>query len=348
MADTGKGSDVSATEPCLIWNGVNTLFRLDGKGIFKEGFSKLEDNLNKRFYTSITTFSEHFSAIISAALRVSPTEKLNESDAHLNGQTASKALLPDYKYRKALVTRIVKAVKAPFEDALRKESELCQKPFEKDLVNLDKLLENSSLSRRDSANLRGGGAGSARNCSSTRGGSSIDYQLNGTVHEDSLADKEKSLAIRPPEGGTSKRQRPPPDSNSTSNGLTGETRKPNGYGPTSSYLSDDIQGTEPLTPPTSSAEDPQPLSRGGIPWYLEPFDPVGTTVHEERWTGRELVRGMSEELSDMDEEELSGLVDGEETEGVNGSADSCAAEVAAKAKARKRRLANARRRMPWG
>ena len=44
---------------------------------------------------------------------------------------------------------------------------------------------------------------------------------------------------------------------------------------------------------------------------MEPFDPAGTTVHEERWTGREVARGMSEELSDMDEEEVDGLVDGE-------------------------------------
>jgi NuA3 HAT complex component NTO1 len=53
-----------------------------------------------------------------------------------------------------------------------------------------------------------------------------------------------------------------------------------------------------------------------MPWYMEPFDPVGTTVWEERWTGREVARGMSEELSDMDEEELDGLVevDGDEVE----------------------------------
>ena len=46
---------------------------------------------------------------------------------------------------------------------------------------------------------------------------------------------------------------------------------------------------------------------------MEPFDPRGTTVYEERWTGRDVARGMSEELSDMDEDELSGLVDGDVT-----------------------------------
>ena len=52
---------------------------------------------------------------------------------------------------------------------------------------------------------------------------------------------------------------------------------------------------------------------------MECFDPVGTTIEEERWKGRELVRGMSEALSDMDEEELSGLV---EADGVDGGRDS--------------------------
>jgi NuA3 HAT complex component NTO1 len=52
-----------------------------------------------------------------------------------------------------------------------------------------------------------------------------------------------------------------------------------------------------------------PLSHGGIPWYAEQFDPVGTTFLEERWTGRDVVRGMSEELSELDEAELKELTD---------------------------------------
>jgi len=84
---------------------------------------------------------------------------------------------------------------------------------------------------------------------------------------------------------------------------------------------------EPLSPPISrssshpngapsidsgdgsntSAESYDVFAQGGVPWYLEPFDPVGTTVHEERYTGRAVLRDMSEELSDMDEAELTEL-----------------------------------------
>jgi NuA3 HAT complex component NTO1 len=49
------------------------------------------------------------------------------------------------------------------------------------------------------------------------------------------------------------------------------------------------------------------FAQGGIPWYLAPFDPIGTTIHEERYMGRAVLRDMSEELSDMDEDTLTEL-----------------------------------------
>ena len=316
--------------------------------MFKEGFSGLEENLNKRYYTSVGLFSEHFSSVINAALRVTTADELKESDAHANGGSSAKDAMPDYKYRKALVTRIVKAVKTPFEDALRKESELCQKPFEKELANLDKLLNSSLRSRHDSLSAsrpRGGEHGSAQSIS-VRGARSRDQQLNGTAHEDPIIDGDVNPPLMSIEDSMAKHQRPTPDSMPNSNGITGGTV--NGFGSASSHSSDDVPDTEPLTPPISSAGDPETFSHGGIPWYMEPFDPVGTTVQEERWTGRELVRGMSEELSDMDEEQLSGLVEAEGTEAMPDSVHDIEAELAAKAKAKKRKIANARRRRPWG
>ena len=70
---------------------------------------------------------------------------------------------------------------------------------------------------------------------------------------------------------------------------------------------------EPLSPPTStSSSAPAPdaadvFANGGIPRYLDQFDPMGTTIYDERYTGREVLRGMSEELSDMDEDTLTEL-----------------------------------------
>ncbi|KAI9776942.1 MAG: nuA3 HAT complex component nto1 [Geoglossum umbratile] len=69
------------------------------------------------------------------------------------------------------------------------------------------------------------------------------------------------------------------------------------------------QPTPPTSPSSSEDEATAPLAHGGIPWYMQPFDPIGTVIHEERWTGREVLRGMSEELSEIDDDELRGLVD---------------------------------------
>ena len=81
----------------------------------------------------------------------------------------------------------------------------------------------------------------------------------------------------------------------------------------------------PATPTLDPTEDLlAPLRHGGIAWYMEPFDPLGTVIQEERWTGREVLRGMSEELSELDEEELAGLVD--DTSGFDVGAGTSAAE----------------------
>ncbi|CAK7229252.1 hypothetical protein SBRCBS47491_007186 [Sporothrix bragantina] len=82
----------------------------------------------------------------------------------------------------------------------------------------------------------------------------------------------------------------------------------------------------PLTPPqshsgsvpgkdgtgsgSSSSQRPtvDTLHDGGVLWYLDGFQLEGTTAAEEQWSsGRDAVRLLSEDLTDMDDEELNGL-----------------------------------------
>lgn len=67
----------------------------------------------------------------------------------------------------------------------------------------------------------------------------------------------------------------------------------------------------PLTPPQSNGSlshgTDNVLTEGGVPWYLKPFEIEGTSAVEEQWAGRDAVRSLSEELTDMDEEELNDL-----------------------------------------
>jgi NuA3 HAT complex component NTO1 len=75
---------------------------------------------------------------------------------------------------------------------------------------------------------------------------------------------------------------------------------------------------EPLTPPEGEKEITA-LNHGGVPWYLEEFEPQGTTVFEpkdnhsqEDVSNTDALRGISEELSELDDDVVNGLVDGME------------------------------------
>ena len=315
-----------------------------------------------RFYTSVSAFSAEFSAVFSAAIGLPEASDTAEFQAHISSNSLVRDSTTEYKEKKKLAKRIIKAVQAALEDAMRKESELCRKPFEKELRDLDLLLENSFISRRDSlVNSLGGETGevnaedlrsstrgdsasrpSSDNDNSSRNGIVDGHALNHTLSESTSNYPESTFqqdltiagldsqtkvenALEPTKYTAIAHQPTPEDSNATP-----PTNESISHGHDAVEMGSNItlepnekpsQRIEPPTPPLSSEGDIHPLSNGGVPWYMGPFDPVGTTIEEERWTGRELVRGMSEELSDMDEEELSGLVDVEMTDISNLASD---------------------------
>ena len=286
-----------------------------------------------------------------------------EVKTQIDGVVSAKDVIAVYKEKRKLAKRIIKAVQGSLEDAMRKESELCRKPFEKELRDLDRLLETSISSRRDSlTNSLGEDASDEEvhgqlpltngethhlvrknmdsfstepaltngHMTKDQGGESTietahAFEVSGSAsrHDHEIASKSIGLAKDgehvPVLSGDLHQQPTPEDSVTTlgSNGITIYEHQPDQAAVTSLMGSSQkvAKQSGPPTPPLSSRSEVQaPLSQGGIPWYMDPFDPLGTTIHDERWTGREVVRGMSEELSDMDEEELSGLVDVDMTE----------------------------------
>lgn len=285
---------------------------------------RIEENLSVRYYTSVAVFSEDFGAAVNVILGSPPIADSPADEPQPNGEVSSKELTADYKAKKMLANRIIKAVKGLLEEAMRKESELRRKPFEKELRDLDRLFDSSVRSRRDSttnSQLGNGDTdvalgrpnmnGDTLQYSDYKDQSAMEMEIDPAV----IRASRRRLSVGSPVNTTTRaesarqsghRQQPTPDSMPPTNGVSSDDSKSNGT-QTSIELP-----PEPVTPPLSSRGDIQPLSHGGIPWYMETFDPVGTTIEEERWTGRELVRGMSEDLSDMDEEELSGLVEADE------------------------------------
>ena len=299
--------------------------------------------MSKRFYTSVPSFSAEFGSIFSAAIGLPEAVDTADVQAQISSEPSAKDASTEYKEKKKLAKRIIKAVQGSLEDAMRKESELCRKPFEKELRDLDQLLQNSLLSRRDSLTNSSAGEinelegenqilplGLEHGCHSGIKSSSPahDYISSIPRHENpsalpsELSQPDTSLpsvnlqeepraitaetnldgCMKPlPTDHVSPAHQPTPEGSSATP-LTNIVANRDQVGESRAHV-------EPLTPALSSQGDVHPFANGGIPWYMVPFDPVGTTIEEERWTGRDLVRGMSEELSDMDEEELSGLVD---------------------------------------
>ncbi|MCJ1378127.1 nuA3 HAT complex component nto1 [Xylographa soralifera] len=314
--------------PPLLWPIIEKAQALDGKGTFRLGLAHIRERMDERFYTSVATFSTDLGTVFSAGIGMSAVADTAEVQSQIIDDRSRKDLSAEQKEKRKLAKRIIKAIQPALEDAMRKESDLCRRPFEKELRDLDLLLETSISSRRDSMTgsvLEDASDDDAEGCkhpatnghplstADSLGAATTDKALPNGAHTHS-----------PPHAASA----PQPDlvlpltnGASTSPQATHSLHfHPEATHPTISTSNNTEAAPhsvaephpQPPTPSLSSSSDPaSALSAGGIPWYMEPFDPAGTTVYEERWTGREVARGMSEELSDMDEEEVDGLVDGE-------------------------------------
>lgn len=251
--------------------------------------------------------------------------------AQLQLQISGRApeLSSEQRDKRNLAKRIIRSIQPALEESVKKESELNGQPFEEELKDLDVILENSVLSRRGSLVEGVLTNGVELHCP--------PEAVNDTAQEDSeekqvpdkAADVVKSATA---EGGDVKPSLPVQED------LRVVTRRPSApeneavqqlNTPTPSIdmrtnQADDVNGPNdgsqkegpvqaiqapPMELPTrltNSLQQP-PLAQGGIQWYMQPFDPVGTTIHEERWMGRDVLRGMSEELSEMDDDEMRDL-----------------------------------------
>ncbi|MCJ1391697.1 nuA3 HAT complex component nto1 [Xylographa bjoerkii] len=320
--------------PPLLWPIIEKAQALDGKGTFRLGLAQIRDRMDERFYTSVSTFSTDLGTVFSVGIGMSTVHAdTAEVQSQIIDDRSRKDLSAEQKEKRKLAKRIIKAIQPALEDAMRKESELCRRPFEKELRDLDLLLETSISSRRDSL------TGSAiEDASDDDAQGSRHPATNGHVTDAAdpvLAAKSTGAATTDNALPNGAHAYSPPHAASAPELehdpilTNGAITSPQATQSLHFHLEDAQLATsvhdndpalhgltesrpQPPTPPLSSSSNPaSALSAGGIPWYMEPFDPAGTTVHEERWTGREVARGMSEELSDMDEEEVDGLVDGE-------------------------------------
>lgn len=290
--------------------------------------------MRERYYVSVVDFSNDLTQVIATRLAAMDNLTGSSSDiqdihTQLNevkpGTAEHMALTQEQKDMKRLAKRILKAVKEPIEDATRKEAELKGRELEEELRKLDAMgifaaSKSLEIDGEDTQPRPNNKKRSASNVSATAGASLADDDVEmadaDEIAEDAViqvnvAGKDDTILVP--------NQKTTPASQaascaSSSHGHSHHTRH--------SSNANGVQiPTEPLSPPISTEGSSHPQSttaaanaepgdvfaNGGVPWYLEPFDVDGTTIHDERWTGREVLGRMSEELSDMDEDTLTEL-----------------------------------------
>ncbi|KAL2866184.1 putative PHD finger domain protein [Aspergillus lucknowensis] len=332
----------------LLWPIFEKAQGLDSKGIFRQGLAAVRTKLEQRYYPSVSTFSAHLASVFTSEIGVKPAGDTAELQMQISGRAPELSL--EQREKRKMAKRIIKAIQPALEDAIRKESELNRQPFEQELKDLDVMLENSLLSGRGSEIDSGERIGDDSfekmgMMEAAEGGSrQVKEDFNPTAkletHGEAVEESTETIAAksdegRPPEmslglqsaatDAADESTPAPPNSNATittSIQPTNETQQemvveatdqveePSQPVPNEAAEASNV----PASPPKSQGDQYYPLSQGGIQWYMQPFDPRGTTIHEERWTGREVMRGLSEELSELDEDELKDLVADDELE----------------------------------
>ncbi len=346
--------------------------RLDSKNVFTEGLTELRKMLNKRLYTTALPFVRDLSSVFNAGIINEPPP--NSAPKEPINMPSPKKQATDMKVRKALAKRIIKAVQPQLEAAVRAEADISNKPAEDSLKEMEELLDASLQSRRDSISVSMAEAfylGDAEGDVDMADASQA--RENGVEHTNGVNATEQQTETQNEDEGKNEdiemRDEDAPDeiddgdtvavvpagdfevaedtvvaaplaevnsnislSRDQVNGIKNTSTPPdtNGY-----VTAPENQQPAPPTPPISNGGghvvDSTDLKTGGVLWYLKDFEPEGTSIVDPNSSR------LSEDLSDMDDEELKVLgVDINEAEIRVASASSSSKPKKAKAKKRAR------------
>ncbi|KAL7626293.1 hypothetical protein AAE478_003064 [Parahypoxylon ruwenzoriense] len=315
------------------------------KNLFHEGLLRLSRRLEERFYTTTLTFAHDLCEVISAGINSEPKSQLeSQQNAGPIILAPSKSDFSDYRDRKKLGKRILKSVQPQLETALRLESEAIYRPFDSMKQELESTIEASLELRQQNTShgsteseksqdvimvdssaaeiitVGGQTDGSAAagetlgdvdmadadaQDESIGGNDNIEVNTSGFEVDNGMEGAESSnnaTASRPPQIVEGK-----PEAMSINSMQSIDTPPAmNGY--VGAVLS--IPPAPPTPPQSNGSLGRQPtdsLTDGGVVWYLQDFEPEGTSAVQEQWQGRDAVRSLSEELTEIDEDELKGL-----------------------------------------
>ncbi|KAH7078280.1 PHD-zinc-finger like domain-containing protein [Paraphoma chrysanthemicola] len=296
--------------PRLLEPILNRAITLDSKGVFTEGFSDLQVRLDERFYASVLSFYEDMATVLSEEVGFAPASTVG-ADAEFDMiKVAHVTLSSEQKEIKKLVKRITKGIQPLIEEALRREAEITGRPQEQ-TPDLDALI-HERIQRRPSGLSGEGGIRQTTETDQPSG----SHEVLPDGEAEAVAAKSAEMHLAPtPDDNAADPHRTAHDEAADEAAIAAQLGQDAMHASIDAVRADamdldhgDSIG-QPLTPPRSEKNLLNPLGNGGIPWYLKTFDIDGTTVYEERYTGREVMRDMSEPLSELDDDVLDGLAD---------------------------------------
>lgn len=285
---------------------------LDRKGVYANGLTNLQSRIEDRHYSSVKAFFGDFAKMFEDDIGFDASDSSNEQALRERPQTQLDNL--EQRERRTLARRIMKAALPVLQDALKKESELLGRPFEQQMKEMDNLLLSRRPSLVEALHMNGHADAVSENDVEMVDAPDVEKNepedipissIEGHVDEEqstgALQEDDETLTLTAKSHKTtSLADHTPPAS--TNGRLKNES---------AAILEDTEEQTEAVQPPTppisTKGANQNPLLQGGVPWYVEAFDPKGTTMFEERWIGKDVVRDLSEELSEMEDEELQDL-----------------------------------------
>ncbi|ORY63442.1 uncharacterized protein BCR38DRAFT_344909 [Pseudomassariella vexata] len=314
------------------------------KKLFQEGLLKLQTKVDERFYTTTLAFAHDLCEVIHVGINTEP--KLpQETQPKFDSVVAPPPRIDysDHRDRKRLGKRILKSLQPQLEAALRLESEINYKSLENLKQELEGMVE-ASLELRQNTIAATDEAEESQDVIMVDS-STAEITVKNTADDDTAADiqeeqvdiamadagdekptnegaigvntsdleaKHNATVISPPNGSVVEHEQQAAEEKLEAP-ITNGTKSLDTPPATNGYLAAPPSSSQPAppTPPQSNGslgrEQVHALTEGGIPWYLKAFEPEGTSALHEQWPGRDAVRSLSEELTELDEDELKGL-----------------------------------------
>lgn len=257
------------------------------KELFEKGLETLEKRVDDRYYATALPFVQDLGNVISAGILKTPKTAETDAEDAVEHTSPSKNVFNDIRERRKLGKRILKASQPFLESALRIESEISNKVYETLVQELESVIESSLDVTRKADDGGQGVTGEDTIMVDAPLSDTIRANSNGAyADEDAMDVTEDGKQLDGSQDNIDVKTTPSQSRDKLGNGRR-QTRsaRASESPPETNEFTSSIGGIEqggPPTPPQSNGsfgkEIVDPLTEGGLLWYLKGYGLKGTSV----------------------------------------------------------------------